>query len=100
MACRRLWQPSTNAQYWLAKIRGNVERYERQLEQLEAAGWSALTVWECEIADESALAARLSRFLDVLATWVRPHFATSRKSTSSLPTTRTREKNSARTSPR
>lgn len=61
-------QPATNSQYWSAKIRGNVERYQRQLEQLEAAGWSALTVWECEIADESALAARLSRFLDSPAT--------------------------------
>ena len=45
-----------------------VERSELQLEQPGAAGWSALTVWERETADDSALVARLSRLLHFPAT--------------------------------
>jgi G:T-mismatch repair DNA endonuclease (very short patch repair protein) len=31
--------------------------------RLAETGWSALTVWECELKDEAAVAARLARFL-------------------------------------
>ena len=85
--------PSTNAQYWSSKIRANVERYARQLAQLEDSGWDVLRVWECEIADESNLAARLCGFLDVPQTGGATQIATGRKSASSTPTTKTREKN-------
>ena len=55
--------PKTNADYWLAKIGRNRARDVRTLAALEALGWRALTVWECELADEAALEARLREFL-------------------------------------
>lgn len=54
---------SSNAEFWEQKISGNVSRDERQREALAKAGWSILTIWECE-AKDAALLHRLSSFLD------------------------------------
>ena len=56
--------PRTNAAYWTAKIARNRARDARTLGELEALGWRSLVVWECELSDEAALAARLRAFLD------------------------------------
>lgn len=55
--------PRTNVEYWLAKIDRNRARDAAALEALAALGWSALVVWECELRDEGAVAARLAGFL-------------------------------------
>ena len=55
--------PKTNADYWRAKIGRNRARDARNLEQLEERGWRALVIWECELADEAALTARLRAFV-------------------------------------
>ena len=41
--------PKSNVQYWSSKFERNVERDRRKLEQLEEAGWTVHTVWECEL---------------------------------------------------
>ncbi len=62
--CRRgARMPKTNADYWRAKIGRNRARDARHLEELEALGWRVLTVWECELADQPALTARLAAFM-------------------------------------
>ena len=58
--------PKTNAGYWEAKIERNVERHIRQLDELAAAGWASLTIWECELADREAISRQLRAFLDAL----------------------------------
>lgn len=55
--------PSTRQEYWTAKVGRNRERDARNVESLEQAGWSVLTVWECELKGRVALAARLAEFL-------------------------------------
>jgi DNA mismatch endonuclease, patch repair protein len=55
--------PKANAPYWRAKIAGNMRRDAAARAALAAAGWDALTVWECETRDEGALSARLAAFL-------------------------------------
>lgn len=63
--CRRgARMPKTNADYWQAKIGRNRARDTKHLAELAERGWRALVVWECELADEAALAARLRAFLD------------------------------------
>ncbi|MCB1544894.1 MAG: DNA mismatch endonuclease Vsr [Methylobacteriaceae bacterium] len=63
--CRRgARMPKTNADYWRAKIGRNRARDARHLDELAALGWRALVVWECELADEAALAARLRAFCE------------------------------------
>ncbi len=56
--------PKTNREYWLKKIRGNVERDAANLKQLRLLGWSVLTVWECETRDREWLEKRITDFLD------------------------------------
>jgi len=43
--------PRTNAPYWDAKIARNMERDERNDEELSRAGWKVIRVWEHEDVD-------------------------------------------------
>ena len=62
--CKRASTPSTRRGYWQAKFDRNVARDESALAALHEAGWEVLVVWECETKDASALADRLTTFLD------------------------------------
>jgi DNA mismatch endonuclease (patch repair protein) len=53
----------SNQAYWGPKITRNRERDVRNAAALEEAGWRVMTVWECEVKDRDALAARLREFL-------------------------------------
>jgi len=55
--------PKANAEYWRAKIARNRARDKANAEKLSELGWSALTVWECELKDLGALERRLRVFL-------------------------------------
>jgi DNA mismatch endonuclease, patch repair protein len=56
--------PKTNREYWVSKITRNKQRDLLHLSNLEACGWRALAVWECQCADSDALSHLLSRFLE------------------------------------
>ena len=45
----RLPDPKTNAEYWLPKLRRNVERDAQHTVALQEAGWAVVVVWECEV---------------------------------------------------
>lgn len=47
--CPRFVCPSSNEGYWKPKILRNVERDQRNIEELVALGWRVITVWECEL---------------------------------------------------
>ena len=55
--------PKNNATYWKTKIESNERRHAVQIEDLADLGWTALVLWECELAKENDLAQRLSAFL-------------------------------------
>jgi DNA mismatch endonuclease (patch repair protein) len=55
--------PKANAVFWETKRARTRERDAEQRRQLVAAGWEVLTVWECELKDNSALEAQLVVFL-------------------------------------
>ncbi|WP_211255024.1 very short patch repair endonuclease [Nevskia soli] len=40
--------PSSRSEFWKEKFRKNKERDEASLKYLEALGWHAVTIWECE----------------------------------------------------
>ncbi|MFE0985888.1 very short patch repair endonuclease [Streptomyces rochei] len=46
-----------NADRWAAKITANKERDRRNTEAAEAAGWTVLRVWECEVRKDPVTAA-------------------------------------------
>ena len=61
--CSRGNLPSSNVDFWQAKIQRNRERDSRSQKQLRRDGWEVLTVWECETKNEAALVKRVCRFL-------------------------------------
>jgi DNA mismatch endonuclease (patch repair protein) len=56
-------RPKSNANYWLPKIVGNTRRDVAHVADLQAKGWSVLTVWDCELRNMPEVAQRLGRFL-------------------------------------
>ena len=41
--------PTTNREFWVAKISRNKERDKEEQRELAAMGWHSITVWECEL---------------------------------------------------
>lgn len=63
-ACPLARLPKSRLDFWMPKLEGNRARDLRKLEELEALGWSAFTVWECQLRDEEALRESIRSFLD------------------------------------
>lgn len=47
--CPRFVWPTTNREYWIPKIEGNVSRDHYNQELLIKRGWNVLVVWECQL---------------------------------------------------
>lgn len=58
--------PRTNIEFWSDKFARNRARDERNHEDLRAAGWTVLVVWECQLKG-----ARRASSLDEIASIVR-----------------------------
>lgn len=56
-------RPTTNREYWVAKIERNRRRDARVARRLRALGFSVYTIWECEIRTRG-LPSRLIRRLE------------------------------------
>lgn len=55
--------PQSRTEFWKRKFEANVSRDDRTLGELEAAGWHALVVWQCELKNIAGVAERLKSFL-------------------------------------
>jgi DNA mismatch endonuclease (patch repair protein) len=55
--------PVNNADYWQSKRSGNAARDRQAVRQLRALGWRVLTVWECQLKDQTAVLKRIAAFL-------------------------------------
>lgn len=47
--CRYFRIPSSNVEFWEAKISRNRARDKKDAAELEKLGWKVITVWECRI---------------------------------------------------
>lgn len=47
--CRYATTPKTRVEFWESKFRKNVANDKKHQEELEAAGWKVITIWECEL---------------------------------------------------
>lgn len=47
--CSKFVMPKTRTEFWSNKIARNQERDLVNIQRLESIGWSAITVWECEL---------------------------------------------------
>ena len=55
--------PVARRDFWLEKFRRNTERDAQNLTKVQALGWQAFVVWECETRDKAALERALTAFL-------------------------------------
>ena len=47
--CKYATIPSTNRDFWLAKINGNIERDKLTREKLSKLGWKVIYIWQCQL---------------------------------------------------
>lgn len=66
--CRFAYTPKSRQEFWTAKFRDNVARDYRVHDELTAMGWGVMVIWECELKDPAALAARIRSCLAGLDT--------------------------------
>ena len=57
--CKNSVLPKTRRQFWLAKLKGNVQRDKRNEAALRGLGWRVMTIWECELENELTLSRQL-----------------------------------------
>lgn len=50
--CPKATTPKTRTDFWQEKFRRTIERDKHKRVELMQAGWSVITVWECELADD------------------------------------------------
>lgn len=53
--CPRFVWPSSNQDYWIPKIQGNVERDQQNYSKLKELGWNVIVIWECELKKKTFL---------------------------------------------
>jgi DNA mismatch endonuclease (patch repair protein) len=64
-ACKMARAPKSRLEYWGPKLARNRERDAEHLTRLAAQGWEVLVIWECQLKDVPALAARVVGFLGI-----------------------------------
>lgn len=47
--CRYAYNPKSRTEFWREKFKATVERDRKKSEELRAAGWRVIVVWECEL---------------------------------------------------
>src|SRR6266481_1980061 len=61
--CKFAYSPKSRIEFWNKKFAGNVSRDDRVQRELKHAGWSVLTIWECETHRVEDLDRRLLQLL-------------------------------------
>jgi len=56
--------PKHNADYWIPKFERNVQRDAEKRVQLETAGWTVITIWECEMEDMDSVMEEVTGILE------------------------------------
>ena len=49
--CKRASIPKSNTDYWIPKLRKNVNRLRENLDRLDTMGYRTAVIWECEVND-------------------------------------------------
>jgi DNA mismatch endonuclease (patch repair protein) len=62
--CRYTRWPKSKLDFWKPKLENNQRRDKLNRRRLRILGWHVLVVWECQLNDKEALAARMRAFLE------------------------------------
>lgn len=63
-SCKLAHTPKSNTAYWGPKLQRNRARDKKNLRSLRRQGWIPFVIWECELKNQEASAARIQQFLD------------------------------------
>lgn len=66
--CEHARMPKSRIGFWQEKLDGNVLRDARHAEDLEALGWTVMTMWECQTRDAAVTAAFVALVADRVIT--------------------------------
>lgn len=61
--CKKGKRPTSNHQFWNAKLDRNLERDRTNQEALIDRGWEVLVVWECELSKQVSTREKLLHFI-------------------------------------
>lgn len=62
--CNKGSLPKTNSEFWREKIARNIERDQRNIEELNIIGYKSLIVWECQTKDMIRVTQMITDFLE------------------------------------
>jgi len=62
--CNQYRMPKRRKDFWLPKLKKNVERDNHAYSQLKSQGWNYLIIWECQLTDTLVLRKRIKDFLE------------------------------------
>lgn len=65
IGCKGASIPKTNTEFWVNKIKKNIERDLIAEEKLRLAGWRVLIVWECQIKNNKILSKNISEWFEL-----------------------------------
>lgn len=63
-SCKKGKLPSSNLEYWSAKIDQNRKRDARVETELLDEGWQSLVVWQCDLDNCDAIVLKIEEFLN------------------------------------
>lgn len=61
--CKKAARPTSNTEFWNAKIQGNIDRDKRVKNELKKSGWMVLTVWDCELKNKERFGATMKKLM-------------------------------------
>ena len=61
--CSRSKRPSTNVDFWNAKLDKTIERDSINIHKIKENGWEPIIVWGCEVKEIEKLSKKLNVFL-------------------------------------
>lgn len=67
--CHLFKWPNTRKEFWLNKIKKNVENDKKVLNQLEVLGWHYLVIWECALKGKNKIP--LDGLISKIETWLK-----------------------------
>lgn len=65
--------PKTNTDFWVAKIRRNMERDKEDRQRLTEMGWHSITIWECELKPSKREETLDTVALNLNHNWLQDH---------------------------
>ncbi|MBA7532094.1 hypothetical protein ES705_24320 [subsurface metagenome] len=64
--CKKAIKPSTNKNFWNAKIEKNRLRDQKAQQELSQMGWKVIVIWECELRNKESLELSLNKLINEL----------------------------------